>query len=424
MAVVTSYQFSLEKYQGKSTRYKCPSCGKGTFTRYIYNTKEYNNTERYLADEVGRCDREVNCGYHLTPREYFKANGGAPDTNVVFEPSYSSCASYKVFIPREILQKSRFGYDSNSFARYLSTLFDETTVAHLIAEYQLGSSTSKWPGACIFWFIDIAGRIHYGQVKLFENGHSVKEHTTSIGYVLKNRLKPLPAWVDEYNEQERKIGCLFGEHLLRKSHKPVAIVEAPATAVVASIYLPAFTWLAIGSLSYLTPSRCDVLKGRKVVLYPDLGGFKAWKEKGDALGFECSDILERFASPQDRERGLDLRDYLERRKSAVKEPATPVPAVGAINLRQPEYESFEVDGAGYPVHPLKCYPVSWDSKSLIEQFDCAEVSIDGHLINTDVVLNKPRSFPMMSVDDYRKNSWRLPTNYEAIQATRFESTQN
>src|SRR5690606_16045971 len=96
------------------------------------------------------------------------------------------------------------------------------------------------------------------------------------------------------------------------STKPIAIVEAPATAIVASMYLPQFTWMACGALSWLTEKRCQALKGRRVTLFPDLNGYERWKAIGDKLGFECSDFLERIATDKEKAAGLDLRDYLER----------------------------------------------------------------------------------------------------------------
>ena len=64
------YKYKLEKYAGPNTKHICPQCGhKGVFTRYI----DIDN-RKYLADNVGRCDRESNCGYHHKPKDYLKKN--------------------------------------------------------------------------------------------------------------------------------------------------------------------------------------------------------------------------------------------------------------------------------------------------------------------------------------------------------------
>ena len=57
----------LQPYKGKSTRHTCPSCKtKSSFTRYLDG-----NTGQPIHPTVGKCNREIKCGYHYTPRQYF-----------------------------------------------------------------------------------------------------------------------------------------------------------------------------------------------------------------------------------------------------------------------------------------------------------------------------------------------------------------
>lgn len=52
------------------TRYDCPGCGKHKiFSRYLDT-----QTGEHLRPSVGRCNRESNCGYHYTPKQYFEDN--------------------------------------------------------------------------------------------------------------------------------------------------------------------------------------------------------------------------------------------------------------------------------------------------------------------------------------------------------------
>ena len=68
---MNTYRYILEKYRGLSTRYTCPQCGrKYTFTRYI----DTENNNKYISDNVGKCNRLDKCGYHYTPRQYFTDN--------------------------------------------------------------------------------------------------------------------------------------------------------------------------------------------------------------------------------------------------------------------------------------------------------------------------------------------------------------
>ena len=68
---MNTYRFILERYRGRGTRYTCPQCGrKHTFTRYL----DTENTNQYLSDNVGKCNRLDKCGYHYTPKQYFTDN--------------------------------------------------------------------------------------------------------------------------------------------------------------------------------------------------------------------------------------------------------------------------------------------------------------------------------------------------------------
>jgi hypothetical protein len=111
--------------------------------------------------------------------------------------------------------------------------------------------------------------------------------------------------------------CFFGEHLINQfKSKPIAIVESEKTAVIASVYLPEFVWLAVGSLTNFNLEKCSVLVGKSVVLFPDLNGFEKWTIKAHQLSYlaniSVSDLLERKATETEKKQGLDLADYLIR----------------------------------------------------------------------------------------------------------------
>ncbi len=64
---------------------------------------------------------------------------------------------------------------------------------------------------------------------------------------------------------------------------PVAIVESEKTAMLMSVLMPDYTWLATGGLSNLNPVIFSALKRYKIQLFPDLGGFPTWQKKADQL---------------------------------------------------------------------------------------------------------------------------------------------
>ena len=109
--------------------------------------------------------------------------------------------------------------------------------------------------------------------------------------------------------------CLFGEHLLaRHPDALVCLVEAEKTAVICSAFCPKFVWLATGGKTQLG-DRLDVLKGRKVLVFPDIDAYSAWQEafaKKHFLSVTFSDILEKEGTPEDRTAQIDIADWLLR----------------------------------------------------------------------------------------------------------------
>ena len=66
---MTEYRFHLQKYRPGS-KTACPKCGrKACFTRYIDEAGEIS-----FPGNVGICDHINSCGYHYTPKEYFRDN--------------------------------------------------------------------------------------------------------------------------------------------------------------------------------------------------------------------------------------------------------------------------------------------------------------------------------------------------------------
>jgi hypothetical protein len=138
----------------------------------------------------------------------------------------------------------------------------------------------------------------------------------------------LPEWLEAYTKQDKRVSCLFGEHLLSKYHRnPVALVEAPKTAIYGTLYfgLPEapenFIWLAVYNKSSFSFNKLKALQGRFVYVFPDLSKdgntFKEWETKAKeyksrlpGTQFIFSDLLERLAPERDKSEGNDLADYL------------------------------------------------------------------------------------------------------------------
>lgn len=303
------YKYTLEPYRGLDSRYTCPECGgHKAFVRYIDS-----ETKKGIAPEVGRCNRESKCGYHLTPSQYFgdHLDFSCLQDKEIFnkpKPTPEIKAKPSSYLSGNVLKQSLNNYEKNEFVLYLSKLFGIELTNLLIAQYLIGTS-NHWSGASIFWQVDNNKRIRTGKIMLYDSktGKRAKEPYSHINWV--HSVMKIENFVLEQ--------CFFGEHLLKNSpDKPVAIVESEKTAVIASVYIPQYLWIAVGSLSNLSIEKCQVLRGRSITLFPDLNGYEKWKLKAVELSkiawVNVSDLLEVKASIEERDKGLDFADYLVR----------------------------------------------------------------------------------------------------------------
>ena len=145
------YKFTLEPYRGLDSRYTCPECGgHKAFVRYIDS-----ETKKGIAPEVGRCNREIKCGYHLTPSQYFGEhleflNTQGPKSYNKPRPVPEKITIPFSSIPGGYLTQSLNNYESNEFVLYLSKLFGIELTNLLVTQYLIGTS-DYWNGATIFW---------------------------------------------------------------------------------------------------------------------------------------------------------------------------------------------------------------------------------------------------------------------------------
>lgn len=301
----TLHNFILEPYKGMNSRFRCPSCQKREKTFSLYINK---NTGEYIDSRVGRCNRQNNCGYHYKPYQYFKDNNIVFDklnlshfrTNMV-KPQINEIS----FIPFEVFKASLRSNSSNHFVKFLINLFGENVASQLVSRYFI-SSSKYWTGATVFWQIDTKGKVRTGKIMLYSpiTGKRVKQPYNHITWVQK-ALK-----LQDFELKQ----CLFGEHLLMGNTNPVALVESEKTAIIASVYLPQFIWVAVGSQSNLKAEKFEVLTGRTVILFPDLNCYDDWSNKAKGLShlakISISDLLEKKATIEERSQGLDIADYL------------------------------------------------------------------------------------------------------------------
>jgi len=308
---MSEYRFHLEKYRCGS-KIACPSCGKKhCFVRYI----DEQGTVRFPST-VGKCDHEQSCGYHYTPREYFRDNPEAmpnDDRHIgqVFRQSVVGIRPESVessYIPDGIVHASLSHYNKNPLYRYLCGVFGTEETVRLFNLYRVGTS-AKWGGSTVFWQTDEAGCVRTGKIMLYNpsTGRRVKEPQACVSWAHSELRLP------DFNLRQ----CLFGQHLLPiYLDRTVFIVESEKTAVIASHYMPDVLWLATGGKNgCFNVQTVEVLRGRDVILLPDLGATDTWKNKLPILRPVCrsvavSMLLEDMATDEQRRQGLDIADFL------------------------------------------------------------------------------------------------------------------
>ena len=302
----------LEKYNGRKSRHKCPKCEDNFSFAYYLD----GNTNQIINKSVGRCNHESSCGYHYTPKQFFIDNPTIKESLQV--RSRATCV--KVIekpigtIPFKYVVKSA-SY-KNDFIYFLCGLIDRyslesPTIERLMNDYALGSAKD---GSIIYWQIDIQGRVRTGKVMKYNRntGKRIKD-ISGINWV-HSLMKKQGILPEDYNLQQ----CLFGEHLLKMyPNKTIALVEAEKSALIGSVCFPEYTWLATGGKSQLSIDKLKVLKGRTVIMFPDVDGYEQWKKKAEELesvGINAivSDVLEKNSTPEDRNNKIDLADWLIR----------------------------------------------------------------------------------------------------------------
>ena len=404
------HRYTLEK---GSKKHHCPDCNKKTFVLYIDT-----ETGDYLPEQYGRCDRESKCSYHLNPyldgyakaiweqeqkvtgvtkvtvlkQKYFRTQ---PKPQPTPEPVFFDFETFKQTLQPERYEKNTF--IQNLFYR-VQFPFEGNEVTKVIQLYRLGTVANGYrAGANTFPFIDIKGNVRAVQVKQFDE----QNHTTGTDFLHSiiekhhtRNNKPLPEWLEAYTRQDKRITCLFGEHLLSKYHSnPVALVEAPKTAVYGTLYfgLPetpeSLIWLAVYNKSSFSFDKLKVLQGRFVYVFPDLSKdgntFKEWETKAKeyesrlpGTRFIFSDLLEQLATPEQREQGADIADVLitkdwrDFRKQPIQEqPPQPEPEkVTKVTPQQniifshaeplPKVEVFKTERIE---QPIKEKPQNWSN---------------------------------------------------------------
>lgn len=221
-------------YEGLSDNYGyCHSCGKTTFPPKIFRN---DNGEEVYWNEV--------------TNKYEQVNGMVTKYIPPIRPKVETPIKY---ILDKIVMDSTNMEPENNLLYYIRNNYGHDATEDMIDEYLIGTDKS---GYVIFWFIDIDDKVR--KAKIIQYSEEGKR-TSNIR--------------SPYLNEHGYKACLFGEHLLKfsdKEKKIVLLVESEKTAIIASIVLPEYIWIAYGGINGLTNDKLKVLIGWKVLIIPDM----------------------------------------------------------------------------------------------------------------------------------------------------------
>ena len=279
------------------------------------------------------------------------------------------------FIPNEYLTKCRS--NNSSFVQSLVSagILTPEQAACAADLYHLGAMRD---GSVIYWQIDTEGRIRDGKVMQYgADCHRLKDHGAQwMGWLMRYRLKGadgkflLP-------QDWQSTQSLFGLHLMKekgdgKSGYLICLVEAEKTAVIMSQLRPGPIWMASGGEGQLTLDKLAPLLGHKVILFPDTDPdgktFQTWQNIANearrqlGLDISISDLLEDFATPEQKAAKIDIADFIE---------PTPGPSRQRRGLVTTATEPPEVIT---PLPPREGQGEGSLLEDLIDTFDLVEIS--------------------------------------------------
>ena len=323
----------------------CPSCGhKGTYRRYLDR-----HTGELLPETVGSCDRENNCGYYYSAKQWITDGGIVPDTETMHIPTPPPRRT-DWRCPKDVYNRTQgllpngthLATRNNLIHWMLGTYLGDSPLGvwedYKVGTYPSGKNHPELTHAAVFWQIGLDGEPRSGKVIQYDPETGKRRKDVRANWIHSIVTK----------QSMEDIGCAqvyFGTHLLPlHPEKPVAIVESEKTALICSCLYPSHVWLATGGAQSLNVERSMCLAGRDVVIFPDSGMFEEWSVR--ALNIEpmlaschVSDILEAIGAPP----GDDIADFLlpENKFEALGIELLPSQLPSPVEPEQPVLVNYE-----------------------------------------------------------------------------------
>lgn len=295
----TTPRFSLEKYRGPKTRFTCPRCRKkSVFAKYVDIT-----TGEYVRDDIGRCNRETQCGYHKPPTGDLMGTKSVSVSSNDILPQYAENTLTNLIDPKYV---TKYIGSGDNLSQFLLNNFDKDTVREVLHKYRVGT-IDYWGGkSTIFFQIDREYDIRTGKIMLYNvsTGKRQREPFNHVTWLHTNLNKGC----GDFNLTQ----CFFGEHLLSTSNiDTYKIVESEKTAIIASIYDKKCNWIATGGLQNINEQRLLPFKDKELIFIPDKGkAYQKWVEKIEPFKNDYNLRVTKMVEDLPLEEGQDIADFI------------------------------------------------------------------------------------------------------------------
>ncbi len=190
--------------------------------------------------------------------------------------------------------------------------FSAEMIADVVKRYEIRGSNVYRKGVA-FLYCDI--RFNVRQIKVMgynkRTGRRIKEPFPEIAQIGKKLLEN--SGMTDVNI----IPCFFGEHLLAGNSNDVYLFESEVTAIYASVFFPEVICLATGGKNgcrWDSPQQFNILKGRRVTLWPDIDAHEEWMVKAEVLKragiqVQISNVIVAAARELSKLKGIPYDDY-------------------------------------------------------------------------------------------------------------------
>jgi len=259
-----AYQFAISK--GRKQKHICPNCGKKTFVRYI------DEEGNYVGEDIGRCDREIKCGYHKKP------NG-----QITFEKKFDIKEKEPLIIHPTIVNKVLARpHTNNNLYKFLCKKFDKEEVDEIFDRYSIGTSKDNWT---IYFQFDELYRCRTGKMMLYdENGKRVKDSEGNA------KIRWIHNYIEYDKEKYEMKQVYFGTHLLPlKQYESIFVCESEKNAIVCAlnnIDVDDYLFIACGGKNMLNELKLIYLTNfaNNVYVVPDIDAIHEWSR----IAYNCN----------------------------------------------------------------------------------------------------------------------------------------